>query len=77
MLTMKSYEQNEGFSVMTADELYYVNGGSWGGNQTAAAIAVFGCAVGAVICPPAAGGLAIVGAGIALAATLDAQREGN
>ena len=28
MLAMRSYEQNEGFSVMTADELYYVNGGS-------------------------------------------------
>ena len=28
MLAMKSYEMNEGFSVMTADELYFVNGGS-------------------------------------------------
>ena len=28
MLAMKSYEQNEGFSVMTADEMYFVNGGS-------------------------------------------------
>jgi len=28
MLAMKSYEQNEGFSVKTADEIYFVNGGS-------------------------------------------------
>lgn len=28
MLALKSYEQENGFSVMTADELYYINGGS-------------------------------------------------
>lgn len=28
MLALQSYEQASGFSVLTADELYYVNGGS-------------------------------------------------
>ena len=28
MLALQSYEQSNGFAVMTADELYYVNGGS-------------------------------------------------
>lgn len=28
MLALQSYEQSNGFSVLTADELYYVNGGS-------------------------------------------------
>jgi hypothetical protein len=75
MLAMRSYEQNEGFSVMTADELYFINGGSGSGNQTACAVATFGCAVGAVLCPEAAAGLAIVGAGIALAGYLDSQEN--
>lgn len=34
MLAMRSYEQNEGFSVMTADELFYVNGGSGSSGTT-------------------------------------------
>jgi len=38
MLAMKSYEQNEGFSVMTADEMYYVNGGSWSASTVMSAI---------------------------------------
>lgn len=73
MLTLQSYEQASGFSVITADELYYVNGGS--GNQTACAIAVFACTIGAVLCPPAAAGLTIVGAGIALAAYMDSKND--
>ena len=32
MLALKSCEHVAGLSVMTADELYYVNGGSAGGN---------------------------------------------
>ena len=28
MLTLESYEQSNGFSVITADELYFINGGS-------------------------------------------------
>lgn len=28
MLALQSYEQSNGFSVLTSDELYYVNGGS-------------------------------------------------
>lgn len=28
MLALQSYEQSNGFAVMTADELFYVNGGS-------------------------------------------------
>lgn len=28
MLALQSFEQASGFSVLTADELYYVNGGS-------------------------------------------------
>ena len=33
MLALQSYEQASGFSVLTADELYYINGGSfsWSG----------------------------------------------
>ena len=30
MLALQSYEQNEGFSVMSTDELYFINGGSEG-----------------------------------------------
>ena len=33
MLALKSCEYVSGLSVMTADELYYVNGGSGGGNS--------------------------------------------
>lgn len=29
MLALQSYEQASGFSVLTEDELYYVNGGSF------------------------------------------------
>ena len=28
MLALQSYEQNNGFSAMSADELYFINGGS-------------------------------------------------
>ncbi len=28
MLALKCYEQNEGFSVIGADELFFINGGS-------------------------------------------------
>lgn len=28
MLALTSYEQSNGFSVVTADELYFINGGS-------------------------------------------------
>jgi len=30
MLALKSYEQNNGFSAMSTDELYFINGGSEG-----------------------------------------------
>ena len=42
MLALQSYEQASGFSVLTADELYYVNGGSfsWSGLGSAVAVAV-------------------------------------
>lgn len=30
MLALQSYEQNNGFSVMSADELYFINGGREG-----------------------------------------------
>ena len=40
MLALQSYEQASGFSVLTADELYYVNGGSfsWSGRGSAVAV---------------------------------------
>ena len=40
MLALQSYEQASGFSVLTADELYYVNGGSfsWPGLGNAVAV---------------------------------------
>lgn len=28
MIALKGYEQNKGFSVMSTDELYFINGGS-------------------------------------------------
>ena len=72
MLAMKSYEQNEGFSVMTADEMYFVNGGSgfsWGGFGVAVGIgAVTGGLAGAGIggigaVPGAIGGACLGGIG--------------
>jgi hypothetical protein len=45
MLAMKSYEQNEGFSVMTADEMYFVNGGSMSNFTTGVVETVGGVAL--------------------------------
>jgi len=42
MLALKSYEQNEGFSVMTADEMYFVNGGSCSTGEAVAIMAAGG-----------------------------------
>ena len=44
-------------------------------NQYACTVAVFGCTVGAIIVPPAAPGLGIVAAGIALASASEALSE--
>ena len=40
MLALQSYKQASGFSVLTADELYYVNEGSfsWSGLESAVAV---------------------------------------
>ncbi len=73
MLALTSYEQSNGFSALNADELYFINGGSGNSNQTACAVVMFGCAIGAVLCPPAAPGLGIVAAGVGLAAYFDSQ----
>lgn len=40
MLALQSYEQASGFSVLTADELYYVNGGSFSWSGLGSAVAV-------------------------------------
>ena len=50
MLALQSYEQASGFSVLTADELYYVNGGSfsWSGLGIAVAGAAAMAGVGAL-----------------------------
>lgn len=50
MLALQSYEQASGFFVLTADELYYVNGGSfsWSGLGTAVAGAAAMAGVGAL-----------------------------
>ena len=49
MLALKSYEQNEGFSTINADELFFINGGSGttsqsSGNQTSVSNSKGGCA---------------------------------
>ncbi len=48
MLVLQSYEQASGFSVLTADELYYVNGGSFSWSGLGSAIAV-GAGTGAMV----------------------------
>lgn len=40
MLALQSYEQASGFSVLTADELYYVNGGSFSWSGLGSTVAV-------------------------------------
>lgn len=40
MLALQSYEQASGFSVLTADELCYVNGGSFSWSGLGSAVAV-------------------------------------
>ena len=40
MLVLQSYEQASGFSVLTADELYYINGGSFSWSGLGSAVAV-------------------------------------
>ncbi len=61
MLALQSYEQASGFSVLTADELYYVNGGSL--STGAATAIIIGCAVVGIV-----GGALSCGATVAAAA---------
>lgn len=60
MLALQSYEQASGFSVLTADELYYVNGGSFSWSGLGSAVAV-GAGTGAMTGVGAVSG-ALVGA---------------
>ena len=60
MLALQSYEQASGFSVLTADELYYVNGGSFSLSGLGSAVAV-GAGTGAMTGVGAVSG-ALVGA---------------
>ena len=51
MLALTSYEQSNGFSALNADELYFINGGSWswsGASQGAMHGMVEGAITGAV-----------------------------
>lgn len=49
MLALQSYEQASGFSVLTADELYYVNGGSITVSQFWTAVSIVTGVAGAVV----------------------------
>ena len=60
MLALQSYEQASGFSVLTADELYYVNGESFSWSGLGSAVAV-GAGTGAMTGVGAVSG-ALVGA---------------
>jgi hypothetical protein len=75
MLAMKSYEQNEGFSVMTADEMYFVNGGSGnssgiGGGiaETAIGVGIMAAGMVAAAAAPATAGISALGAAEAFCA---------
>ena len=48
MLALQSYEQSNGFSVLTSDELYYVNGGSVTASQVWTGVAIV-ASIGAAI----------------------------
>ena len=65
MLALQSYEQASGFSVLTADELYYVNGGSGVGTGIALMATGVVCMAGGMIqaaTAPATAGISAVGA---------------
>ena len=75
MLAMKSYEQNEGFSVMTADEMYFVNGGSgfssnigYGIAETVGGIGLMTAGMIAAAAAPATAGISALGAAEAFCA---------
>lgn len=65
MLALQSYEQASGFSVLTEDELYYVNGGSGVGTGIALMATGVVCMAGGMIqaaTAPATAGISAVGA---------------